>query len=42
MTGNGPIFKILFLGDSAIGKRSICDRIVTGDFQPEVKATMAR
>jgi len=40
MTDYGRAFKILFLGDSATGKRSICDRIVTGEFQPEVKATM--
>lgn len=40
MTGNGLIFKILFLGDSATGKRSICDRIVTGEFQPGGRVTM--
>jgi len=40
MTDHGRIFKILFLGDSATGKRSICERIVTGEFQPEVKTTM--
>ena len=40
MTDYGWTFKILFLGDSATGKRSICERIVIGEFQPEVKATM--
>jgi len=40
LTDLGLSFKILFLGDSAVGKRSIRDRIVTGEFQPEVKTTI--
>ncbi|TFH00271.1 MAG: GTP-binding protein [Candidatus Thorarchaeota archaeon] len=40
LTDWGLTYKILFLGDPAVGKRSIRDRIVTGEFQHEVKATI--
>jgi len=38
---DNPYLKILLLGDSAVGKRSIRDRIVTGEFQREFKATIS-
>ena len=37
----GLFLKILFLGDRWVGKRSIRDRIVTGEFQREFKATIS-
>lgn len=40
LTDYRRIFKIILSGDSAVGKRSIRDRVVTGEFQPNWRATV--